>query len=111
VPSNRLDSLLSLQLDSIRAKRHHRGGARQAKNAIRRDSSATARPHWERPKELHQLSHVPSPLEEINRFGPRAGGGRAIDVKRVANLYLAPNNLTLLDRSVRVPAPSSGGAR
>jgi len=57
----------------------------------------------------HYLTFHPS-LDEINTDLDHLLAVTSDDVKRVANLYLAPNNLTLL--IVRAgAAPASGGGR
>jgi predicted Zn-dependent peptidase len=110
VPSNRLDSLLSLQLDSIRANGITPAELDKAKNAIRAGFIGNRETTLGKAEELHHYLTFHPSLEEINTDLDHVLAVTSDDVKRVANLYLAPNNLTLL--IVRAgAAPSSGGAQ
>ncbi len=110
VPSNRLDSLLSLQLDSIRANGITPAELDKAKNAIRAGFIGNRETTLGKAEELHHYLTFHPSLDEINTDLDHVLAVTSDDVKRVANLYLAPNNLTLL--IVRAgAAPSSGGGQ
>ena len=108
VSADRLDSLLSLQLDSIRANGITADELDKAKNVLRAGFIDNRETTLGKAEELHHYLTFHSSIDEINTDLDKLLAVTSDDVKRVANTYLAPANLTLL--IVRPgAAPASGG--
>ncbi|HXG97597.1 MAG TPA: pitrilysin family protein [Gemmatimonadales bacterium] len=110
VPADRLDSLIGVQLDSIRANGITPDELDKAKNALRAGFITNRETTLGKAEELHHYLTFHTSIEEINTDLDRLLAVTSDDVKRVANTYLAPGNLTLV--VVRAgAAPASGGAQ
>ena len=110
VPADRMDSLIAVQLDSIRSNGITAPELEKAKNALRAGFIASRETTLGKAEELHHYRTFHNGIDEINTDLDRLLAVTSDDVKRVANTYLAPANLTLL--IVRAgAAPSSGGAQ
>jgi len=110
VSADRLDSLLSLQLDSIRANGITADELEKAKNVLRAGFIDTRETTYGKAEELHHYLTFHASIDEINSDLDHLLAVTGDDVKRVATTYLAPGNLTLL--IVRPgAAPSSGGGQ
>jgi predicted Zn-dependent peptidase len=110
VPADRMDSLIAVQLDSIRANGITPAELEKAKNALRAGFIASRETTLGKAEELHHYRTFHNAIDEINTDLDRLLAVTIDDVKRVANTYLDPTNLTLL--IVRAGAtPSSGGAQ
>ena len=109
VPANRLDSLLSQQLDSIRTNGITPAELDKAKNVLRAGFIDNRETTFGKAEELHHYLTFHSSIDEINTDLDRLLAVTSDDVKRVANTYLAPGNLTLL--IVRPGAAPTGGAQ
>src|SRR5437762_2609719 len=110
VSADRLDSLLSLQLDSIRANGITADELDKAKNVLRAGFIDNRETTLGKAEELHHYLTFHSSIDEINTDLDKLLAVTSDDVKRVANTYLAPGNLTLL--IVRAGAgPAAGGGR
>ncbi|HEV8383149.1 MAG TPA: pitrilysin family protein [Gemmatimonadales bacterium] len=110
VSADRLDSLLGVQLDSIRANGITPEELDKAKNALRAGFIANRETTLGKAEELHHYRTFHNSIDEINTDLERLLAVTSDDVKRVAGLYLAPGNLTLL--IVRAgAAPTSGGSQ
>ena len=110
VSADRLDSLLSLQLDSIRANGITADELDKAKNVLRAGFIDNRETTLGKAEELHHYLTFHASIDEINTDLDHLLAVTSDDVKRVANMYLAPGNLTLL--IVRPgAAPASGGAQ
>jgi zinc protease len=96
VSSDRLDSLLTLQLDSIRANGITPAELDKAKNALRAGFINNRETTLGKAEELHHYLTFHPSLEEINTDLDHLLAVTSDDVKRVASTYLAPANLTLL---------------
>ncbi|HEX9216996.1 MAG TPA: pitrilysin family protein [Gemmatimonadales bacterium] len=108
VSADRLDSLLSLQLDSIRANGITADELDKAKNVLRAGFIDNRETTLGKAEELHHYLTFHPSIDEINTDLDKLLAVTSDDVKRVANTYLAPANLTLL--IVRPgAAPASGG--
>ncbi len=108
VSADRLDSLLSLQLDSIRANGITADELDKAKNVLRAGFIDNRETTLGKAEELHHYLTFHASIDEINTDLDKLLAVTSDDVKRVANTYLAPANLTLL--IVRPgAAPASGG--
>ena len=108
VAADRLDSLLSLQLDSIRANGITADELDKAKNVLRAGFIDNRETTLGKAEELHHYLTFHPSIDEINTDLDKLLAVTSDDVKRVANTYLAPANLTLL--IVRPgAAPASGG--
>jgi len=108
VPSNRLDSLLSLQLDSIRANGITTDELDKAKNIVRAGFIANRETTLGKAEELHHYHLFHNALEDINGDLSRLLAVTAADVKRVANTYLDPTNLVLVIVRAGTAAPGGG---
>jgi len=110
VSADRLDSLLNIQLDSIRANGITPAELDKAKNLLRAGFIDNRETTFGKAEELHHYLTFHAALAEINTDLDRLLAVTIDDVKRVASTYLAPGNLTLL--IVRAgAAPASGGAQ
>ena len=110
VPADRLDTLIGAQLDSIRANGITPAELEKAKNVLQSGFIANRETTLGKAEELHHYLTFHNSIDEINTDLDRLLAVTSDDVKRVANTYLAPGNLTLL--IVRAgAAPSSGGAQ
>jgi zinc protease len=110
VSADRLDSLLGRQLDTIRANGITAAELDKAKNALRAGFIGNRETTLGKAEELHHYSTFHTSIDEINTDLDRLLAVTGDDVKRVANTYLAPGNLTLL--IVRAgPGPTSGGSQ
>ncbi|PYO72832.1 MAG: peptidase M16 [Gemmatimonadetes bacterium] len=110
VSAERLDSLLGLQLDSIRANGITADELDKAKNVLRAGFIDNRETTLGKAEELHHYLTFHASIDEINTDLDHLVAVTSDDVKRVANTYLAPANLTLL--IVRPgAAPASGGPR
>jgi zinc protease len=96
VSADRLDSLLTLQLDSIRANGITPAELDKAKNALRAGFINNRETTLGKAEELHHYLTFHPSLEEINTDLDHLLAVTSDDVKRVASTYLAPANLTLL---------------
>ena len=110
VPADRLDSLIGVQLDSIRTNGITPDEVEKAKNALRAGFIASRETTLGKAEELHHYLTFHTSIEEINSDLDRLLAVTSDDVKRVANTYLAPGNLTVV--VVRAgAAPASGGGQ
>jgi len=110
VSANRMDSLIGMQLDSIRANGITAAELEKAKNVLRSGFIGNRETTLGKAEELHHYLTFHSSIEEINTDLDRLLAVTSDDVKRVANTYLAPGNLTLV--IVRPgAAPGSGGGQ
>src|SRR6266550_3351153 len=110
VSAERLDSLLGLQLDSIRANGITADELDKAKNVLRAGFIDNRETTLGKAEELHHYLTFHTSIEEINSDLDRLLAVTSDDVKRVANTYLAPGNLTVV--VVRAgAAPASGGGQ
>jgi zinc protease len=110
VSADRMDSLIAVQLDSIRANGITPAELDKAKNALRAGFIASRETTLGKAEELHHYRTFHNAIDEINTDLDRLLAVTSEDVKRVANTYLAPGSLTLL--IVRAgAAPSAGGSQ
>ena len=110
VPADRMDSLIGLQLDSIRANGITPAELEKAKNALRAGFIGNRETTLGKAEELHHYLTFHNSIDEINTDLDHLLAVTSDDVKRVANTYLAPGNLTLV--IVRAgAAPASGGGQ
>ena len=110
VSANRLDSLIGIQLDSIRANGITPAELEKAKNVLRSGFIGNRETTLGKAEELHHYLTFHTSIDEINTDLDRLLAVTSDDVKRVASTYLAPGNLTLV--IVRAgAAPASGGGR
>ena len=108
VASDRLDTLIAVQLDSIRANGITAAELEKAKNVLRAGFIATRETTMGKAEELQHYRTFHNSIDDINTDLDLLLAVTSDDVKRVANTYLAPSNLTLL--IVRAgPAASGGG--
>ena len=96
VSADRLDSLIGIQLDSIRANGIGADELEKAKNALRAGFIGNRETTLGKAEELHHYRTFHNSLDEINTDLDRMLAVTSDDVKRVANTYLAPSNLTLV---------------
>src|SRR5256714_15257514 len=110
ISADRLDSLIGVQLDSIRSNGITPAELEKAKNVLRAGFIGNRETTLGKAEELHHYLTFHNTIDEINTDLDRLLAVTSDDVKRVANTYLAPGNLTLV--VVRAgPAPASGGGR
>jgi zinc protease len=107
VPAERMDSLIGGQLDSIRAHGITPAELEKAKNVLRAGFIASRETTFGKAEELHHYRTFHNAIDEINTDLDRLLAVTSDDVKRVANTYLAPANLTLV--IVRAGAGASNG--
>ena len=110
VSADRMDSLIGVQLDSIRANGITPAELEKAKNALRAGFIGTRETTLGKAEELHHYLTFHNSIDEINTDLDRVLSVTSDDVKRVANQYLTPGNLTLVIVRAGV-APSSGGSQ
>jgi predicted Zn-dependent peptidase len=107
---DRMDSLIGAQLDSIRANGIAPEELAKAKNVLRAGFIAQRETTLGKAEELHHYRTFHNSIDEINTDLEHLLAVTSDDVKRVANTYLAPGNLTLV--IVRAAAaPSAGGSQ
>ena len=110
VSADRMDSLIAGQLDSIRANGVTPAELDKAKNVLRAGFIANRETTMGKAEELHHYLTFHDSIGEINTDLERILAVTSEDLKRVANRYLAPANLTLV--IVRAgPATTSGGGQ
>jgi len=110
VSVERVDSLIGVQLDSIRSNGVTVDELTKAKNILRAGFINERETTIGKAEELHHYRLFHGALEEINTDLERILAVTAEDVRRVATTYLAPANLVLV--IVRAgPAPASGGSQ
>jgi len=108
IPVDRMDSLIGMQLDSIRASGVTADELAKAKNILRASFINNRETTLGKAEELHHYRLFHNAIDEINTDLDRMLAVTIEDVKRVANTYLAPVNLMLV--IVRAgPAPAAGG--
>jgi zinc protease len=108
VSADRLDSLLNIHLDSIRANGITAAELEKAKNVLRAGFIDNRETTFGKAEELHHYLTFHASIDEINTDLDRLLAVTRDDVRRVANTYLAPENLT---RVIVRPgaAPTTGG--
>ena len=108
VSADHLDSLLAIQLDSIRDNGITPDELEKAKNLLRAGFIDNRESTFGKAEELHHYRTFHTSIDEINTDLDKLLAVTSDDVKRVATTYLAPGNLTLV--VVRAgAAPSTGG--
>jgi predicted Zn-dependent peptidase len=108
IPVDRMDSVIGIQLDSIRAEGITADELAKAKNVLRASFITSRETTLGKAEELHHYRMFHNSIDEINTDLDRLLAVTIEDVKRVANTYLAPANLTLV--IIRAgAAPASGG--
>ena len=110
VPADRMDSLIGVQLDSIRANGITPAELEKAKNTLRAGFIGNRETTLGKAEELHHYLTFHSSIDEINTDLDHLLAVTSDDVKRVANTYLAPGNLTVVIVRAGAP-PSSGGSQ
>ena len=93
---DRLDSLIGIQLDSVRAHGITADELAKAKNILRAGFIANRETTLGKAEELHHYRLFHDAIEEINTDLQRILAVTADDVKRVASTYLDPANLLLV---------------
>jgi zinc protease len=93
---DRMDSLIGMQLDSIRTNGISAEELSKAKNILRASFIANRETTLGKAEELHHYRLFHDGLEEINTDLDRILAVTAEDVKRVANTYFDPANLLLV---------------
>ncbi|HWC72656.1 MAG TPA: pitrilysin family protein [Gemmatimonadales bacterium] len=110
VAADRLDSLLAIQLDSVRRNGITPDELEKAKNLMRAGFISNRETTFGKAEELHHYRTFHASLDEINTDLDKLLAVTSDDVKRVAGTYLAPDNLTLV--IVRAGAgPATGGSQ
>jgi zinc protease len=110
VSAERLDSLLAIQLDSIRANGVTPAELEKAKNVAQAGFIANRETTFGKAEELQHYRTFHASIDDINTDLDKLLAVTSDDVKRVAATYLDPAGLTLL--IVRAGAgPASGGAQ
>jgi len=105
-----MDSLIGMQLDSVRTNGVTAVELEKAKNILRAGFITNRETTLGKAEELHHYLMFHDALEEINTDLSRILAVTSDDLKRVANTYLAPANLLLV--IVRAgPTPASGGSQ
>jgi len=106
-----MDSLIGMQLDSVRANGVTPEELEKAKNILRAGFIDNRETTLGKAEELHHYLQFHDGLEEINTDLTRILAVTSDDVKRVANTYLDPGNLlTVIVRAgAAAPAPAPGG--
>jgi len=105
---DRVDSLIGMQLDSIRANGITADELDKAKNIVRAGFIANRETTLGKAEELHHYHLFHNALEDINGDLSRLLAVTAADVKRVANTYLDPTNLVLVIVRAGTAAPGGG---
>jgi len=109
VTAARLDSLIAMQLDSLRTHGITAAELDKAKNLLRATFIANRETTLGKAEELHHYRLFHNSIADINTDLDRLLAVTAEDVKRVAATYLDPANVTLV--IVRAgPAPEQTGA-
>jgi zinc protease len=96
VSADRIDSLLAAELDTIRANGVTAGELEKAKNLLRSGFIANRETTMGKAEELHHYLTFHSSIDEINTDLERVLAVTTDDLKRVANTYLDPKNLTVV---------------
>ena len=96
VSADRMDSLIVVQLDSIRTYGISAAELEKAKNALRAGFIGNRETTLGKAEELHHYRTFHNSVDEINTDLDKLLAVTSDDVKRVAASYLAPGNLTLL---------------
>ena len=110
VSAERLDSLLEIQLDSVRANGVTAAELEKAKNVAQAGFIANRETTFGKAEELQHYRTFHASIDEINTDLDKLLAVTSDDVKRVAATYLDPAGLTLV--IVRAGAgPASGGAQ
>jgi len=110
VSAERLDSLLAIQLDCIRANGVTPAELEKAKNVAQAGFIANRETTFGKAEELQHYRTFHASIDDINTDLDKLLAVTSDDVKRVAATYLDPAGLTLL--IVRAGAgPASGGAQ
>ncbi len=110
VSAERLDSLLAIQLDSIRTNGVTPAELEKAKNVAQAGFIANRETTFGKAEELQHYRTFHASIDDINTDLDKLLAVTSDDVKRVAATYLDPAGLTLL--IVRAGAgPASGGAQ
>ena len=106
VSADRMDSLLAAQLDTIRANGVTAAELEKAKNLLRSGFIANRETTMGKAEELHHYFTFHNSIDEINTDLERVLAATTDDLKRVANTYLDPKNLTVV-----VVRAGGGGAQ
>jgi zinc protease len=106
---DRMDSLIAVQLDSIRANGITANELAKAKNILRASFITNRETTLGKAEELHHYLLFHDGLEEINTDIERLLAVTAEDVKRVANTYLDPASLLLVIVRAGPPPGAPGG--
>ena len=109
IAADRMDSLIGVQLDSIRANGVTADELAKAKNILRASFITSRETTLGKAEELHHYLLFHDGLEEINTDLGRILAVTAEDVKRVADTYLDPANLTLVIVRAGPPPAAPGG--
>jgi predicted Zn-dependent peptidase len=110
VSAERLDSLLAIQLDSLRTNGVTAAELEKAKNSARAGFIANRESTFGKAEELQHYRMFHESIDEINTDLDKLLAVTSEDMKRVASTYLDPANLTLV--IVRAGAgPSNGGGQ
>ena len=96
VTADRIDSLLAAQLDTIRLKGVTPQELEKAKNLLRSGFIASRETTMGKAEELHHYFTFHNSIDEINTDLERVLAVTTDDLKRVANTYLDPKNLTVV---------------
>jgi zinc protease len=96
VPVERMDSLIGVQLDSIRANGVTAEELTKAKNILRAGFISNRETTLGKAEELHHYRLFHDSIDEINTDLDRLLAVTAGDLKRVANTYFDPANLVLV---------------
>ena len=96
IPSDKMDSLIAVQIDSIRANGITVAELEKAKNSMRAGFIGNRETTLAKAEELHHYQTFHNSLDEINTDLDKMLAVTADDVRRVAGTYLTPENLTLL---------------
>jgi zinc protease len=96
VTADRIDSLLGAQLDTIRANGVTAAELEKAKNLLRSGFIANRETTMGKAEELHHYFTFHNSIDEINTDLERVLAVTTDDLKRVANTYLDPKNLTVV---------------
>ena len=102
-----MDSLIGMQLDSVRTNGVTAVELEKAKNILRAGFITNRETTLGKAEELHHYLMFHDGLEEINTDLGRILAVTAEDVKRVANTYLDPANLLLVTVRAGAAAPTS----
>jgi zinc protease len=109
VTAERMDSLVGMQLDSIRANGITADELAKAKNILRASFIANRETTLGKAEELHHYLLFHDALEDINSDLGRILAVTAANVQRVANTYLDPANLLLVIVRAGPPPAAPGG--